>query len=203
MVEEAWQHHAQAIVAVGTAGLRAAGNRDDVVAAIEAATGITVDIISGEEESRLAYLAVRADLGSGDGALVVFDTGGGSTQFTFGHGAEVDDRFSVEVGAVRYTERFGLDTAVSTETLQRRHGRDRLRSHPAGGEAGARRARRHGRCDDEHHRGEARPRTATTPTPCRGRSWSEPTSTARSRCTGPATSTPVARSSGSSPSEPT
>ena len=43
MVEEAWQHHAQAIVAVGTAGLRAAGNRDEVVAAIEAATGITVD----------------------------------------------------------------------------------------------------------------------------------------------------------------
>ena len=117
MVEEARQHHAQAIVAVGTAGLRAAGNRDEVVAAIEAATGITVDIISGEEESRLAYLAVRADLGSGDGALVVFDTGGGSTQFTFGHGAEVDDRFSVEVGAVRYTERFGLDAAVSTETL--------------------------------------------------------------------------------------
>ena len=118
MVEEARHHHAQAIVAVGTAGLRAAGNRDDVVAAIEAATGITVDIISGEEESRLAYLAVRADLGSGDGSLVVFDTGGGSTQFTFGHSAVVDDRFSVEVGAVRYTERFGLDTAVSTETLQ-------------------------------------------------------------------------------------
>ncbi len=117
MVEEAWEHHAQAIVAVGTAGLRAAGNRDEVVAAIEAETGITVDTISGEEESRLAYLAVRADLRSGDGTLVVFDTGGGSSQFTFGHGAEVDDRFSVEVGAVRYTERFGLDTSVSTETL--------------------------------------------------------------------------------------
>jgi exopolyphosphatase/guanosine-5'-triphosphate,3'-diphosphate pyrophosphatase len=117
MVEEAGQHHAQAIVAVGTAGLRSAGNRDEVVAAIELATGITVTTISGEEESRLAYLAVRADLTSGDGALVVFDTGGGSTQFTFGHGAEVDDRFSVDVGAVRYTERFGLDAAVSTETL--------------------------------------------------------------------------------------
>ena len=117
MVEEAWEHHAQAIVAVGTAGLRAAGNRDEVVAAIEAETGITVAVISGEEESRLAYLAVRAELRSGDGSLVVFDTGGGSSQFTFGHGTVVDDRFSVDVGAVRYTERFGLDAAVSTETL--------------------------------------------------------------------------------------
>ena len=118
MVEEARNLHAQEIVAVGTAGLRAASNRDEVVAAIEAATGVTVETISGEEESRLAYLAVQADLRSGDGALVVFDTGGGSTQFTFGHGAEVDERFSVDVGAVRYTERFGLDGAVSTETLQ-------------------------------------------------------------------------------------
>ena len=105
-------------MAVGTAGLRTASNRDEVVAAIEAATGVTVNTISGEEESRLAYLAVRADLRLAEGALVVFDTGGGSTQFTFGHGAEVDDRFSVDVGAVRYTERFGLAAAVSTDALQ-------------------------------------------------------------------------------------
>ena len=118
MVDEAREHHVRAIVAVGTAGLRTASNRDEVVAAIEDATGVTVDTISGEEESRLAYLAVRADLASSDGALVVFDTGGGSTQFTFGHGAEVEDRFSVDVGAVRYTERFGLASAVSTDALQ-------------------------------------------------------------------------------------
>src|SRR4029077_1581217 len=118
MVEGARQHHARAIVAGGTAGLRAAGNRDEVVAAIETATGVKVDTISGEEESRLAYLDVRADLRSWHGALVVFDTGGGSTQFTFGHDAEVDERFSLDVGAVRYTERFGLDAAVSTDTLQ-------------------------------------------------------------------------------------
>ena len=118
MVDEARRQHARAIVAVGTAGLRAASNRDDVVAAIEEATGVTVTPISGVEESRLAYLAVRAELGSTDGTLVVFDTGGGSTQFTFGHGAEVDERFSIDVGAVRYTERFGLEDAVSTNALQ-------------------------------------------------------------------------------------
>ena len=65
-------------------------------------------MIPGEEEGRLAYLAVQAGLGLTEGSLVVFDTGGGSTQFTFGHGSEVDERFSVDVGAVRYTERFGL-----------------------------------------------------------------------------------------------
>ena len=118
MVDEALKHHVRAIVAVGTAGLRTASNRDEVVVAIDEATGVTVNPISGEEESRLAYLAVRAELGLTDGALVVFDTGGGSTQFTFGHDSEVDDRFSIDVGAVRYTERFGLAAAVSADALQ-------------------------------------------------------------------------------------
>jgi exopolyphosphatase/guanosine-5'-triphosphate,3'-diphosphate pyrophosphatase len=52
----------------------------------------------------------------GDGSLV-FDTGGGSSQFTFGRGREVEERFSVNVGAVRFTERFGLDGVVSEEKL--------------------------------------------------------------------------------------
>ncbi len=117
MSAEAWQHHVQAIVAVGTAGLRSASNSAEVVAALEAGSGISVDVISGEEESRLAYLAVRAELGTGEGTLVVFDTGGGSSQFTFGRGADVAERFSVDVGAVRFTERFGLDGSISAETL--------------------------------------------------------------------------------------
>jgi exopolyphosphatase/guanosine-5'-triphosphate,3'-diphosphate pyrophosphatase len=75
-------------------------------------------VIPGAEEARLAYLAVQAGLGPARGSVVVFDTGGGSSQFTFGHGAEVDERFSVPVGAVRYTERFGLDGAVGPEVLR-------------------------------------------------------------------------------------
>jgi len=117
MVEEAGRHGVRATAAVGTAGLRAAGNRDDVVAAIRARTGVTVEVIPGEEEGRLAYLAVQAELGVGDGSLVVFDTGGGSSQFTFGQGPHVDERFSVPVGAVLYTERFGLAGAVGPEVL--------------------------------------------------------------------------------------
>ena len=117
MVEEASQQGALAIVAVGTAGLRIAENRDDVIATIRERSGVTVEVIPGAEEGRLAYVAVQASLGLSGGSLVVFDTGGGSSQFTFGEGSRVNDRFSVEVGAVRYTERFGLDRAVSEEVL--------------------------------------------------------------------------------------
>ena len=117
MVEEATRQRVRATAAVGTAGLRIARNRDEVIAAIRTRTGITVEVISGEEESRLAYLAARAGLGATEGSLVVFDTGGGSSQFTFGRGPQVEERFSVNVGAVRYTERFGLAGAVDPGAL--------------------------------------------------------------------------------------
>ena len=118
MVNEAKRHGVRAIAAVGTAGLRIAANGNQVVAAIQARTGVHIEVISGEEEARLAYVAARAGLGLDQGSLVVFDTGGGSSQFTFGHDSSVDDRFSLDVGAARYTERYRLDGAVSSEVLR-------------------------------------------------------------------------------------
>jgi exopolyphosphatase / guanosine-5'-triphosphate,3'-diphosphate pyrophosphatase len=117
MVDEAKRNRVVAIAAVATAGLRIARNGDDAIAAVRLRTGITVDVISGEEEGRLAYLAVKTGLGLAEGSLVGFDTGGGSTQFSFGHGGRIDERFSVDVGAVRYTERFGLVRAVAPDVL--------------------------------------------------------------------------------------
>ncbi len=117
MVAEARKSGVLAIVAVGTAGLRIAGNSAQVLDAIEARAGIRVEVISGEDEARLAYLAARSSLGLAEGSMVVFDTGGGSTQFTFGRGAEVQERFSLDIGAVRYTEQFRLDGIVTTDVL--------------------------------------------------------------------------------------
>jgi exopolyphosphatase / guanosine-5'-triphosphate,3'-diphosphate pyrophosphatase len=117
MVEEARRNGALAIAAVGTAGLRMARNGAAVVDTIRRTAGIGVEVISGEEEGRLAYLAVMTGLGLADREVVVFDTGGGSSQFTCGRGAEVDERFSVPVGAVRFTERYGLAGRVDVETL--------------------------------------------------------------------------------------
>ena len=118
MVDEAHQAGSIAIAAAGTAGLRIATNSAEVLEIIRATTGVKVEVISGDEEGRIAYLAVRTGLGPTKGGLVVFDTGGGSTQFTFGHGDSVSERFSVNVGAVRYTERYGLDGAVSADVLR-------------------------------------------------------------------------------------
>ena len=59
------------------------------VDAVRERCGVEIEVISGEEEARLAYLAAMSGLGARrGGSLVVFDTGGGSSQFTFGHGDE-------------------------------------------------------------------------------------------------------------------
>jgi exopolyphosphatase/guanosine-5'-triphosphate,3'-diphosphate pyrophosphatase len=118
MVDEAKQHGVRALAAVGTAGLRIARNSAAALDAIRARTRIAIEVISGEEEGRLAYLAVKEGLGLPRGSLVVFDTGGGSSQFTFGTESRVEERFSVDVGAVRYTEKFGLAGAVSPQVLR-------------------------------------------------------------------------------------
>src|SRR5262245_28299639 len=118
MAAEAQRDGVSGIAAVGTMGLRTARNRQSFIDQVERRSGIRIEVISGEEEGRLAYLAVKNGLGLADGALVVFDTGGGSTQFTFGRGSMVDERFSMNVGAVRYTEGFGLGGVVSTEQLR-------------------------------------------------------------------------------------
>ncbi|WP_423983274.1 Ppx/GppA family phosphatase [Ilumatobacter sp.] len=105
------------VVAVGTAGLRRAPNRSVVVDAVRDRTGVVVEVISGEEEARLAYIAATGSLPRARGRLVVFDSGGGSTQFTFGENEDVGEQFSLDVGAGRVAERFGLDRAVSSDDL--------------------------------------------------------------------------------------
>jgi exopolyphosphatase/guanosine-5'-triphosphate,3'-diphosphate pyrophosphatase len=117
MVDEAKGLGAWAIAAVGTEVLRHASNAHELSEVVKARTGVRLEVIPGDEEGRLAYLAVKSGIGLVEGTLVVFDTGGGSSQFTFGEGTRVDERFSVPVGAARFTEQFGLDAAVPRATV--------------------------------------------------------------------------------------
>ncbi len=117
MAEQAKSAGATEIVAVGTMGLRSARNSSVFLDAVRAACGVAIEVIGGEDEARLAYLAVQEGLGLPEGAVVVFDTGGGSTQVTLGRNREVLERFSLNLGAVRLTEQFGLNDAVSRQTL--------------------------------------------------------------------------------------
>jgi exopolyphosphatase/guanosine-5'-triphosphate,3'-diphosphate pyrophosphatase len=118
MVGEARRAGAAEIAAVATAGMRIASNSEELFDAVQKRSGVGIEVISGEEEARLSYRAATSELEVGVGTLAVFDTGGGSTEFTFGRAGRVEERFSVDVGAARYTERFGLDGVVSEELVR-------------------------------------------------------------------------------------
>jgi exopolyphosphatase/guanosine-5'-triphosphate,3'-diphosphate pyrophosphatase len=76
---------AERIRAVATAALRAAGNREIVVAAIERESGVLVDVLSGVEEAGLAFLGATRTLGHVPlGEVGVVDVGGGSTEIVCG-----------------------------------------------------------------------------------------------------------------------
>ena len=119
MAAEAKHVGAAAIAAVGTMGMRTARNSEAFINEVAQRSGVRIEVISGAEEGRLAYLAVKSGLGLTGGSLVIFDTGGGSSQFTFGRGATVSEQFSVNVGAVRFTEQYELGGVASGADLQR------------------------------------------------------------------------------------
>ena len=110
---------ADQIVSVGTMALRKAGNSDIFVKKVKDACGVDVNIIPGEEEARLSYLAILSGLPlDKDANLVVFDTGGGSTEFIYGKGTEMIKRFSVNLGAVRITENYLKSDPVTPEEVK-------------------------------------------------------------------------------------
>ncbi len=97
--------------------MRRASNRAAFDDALRARCGVGVEAISGDDEGRFAYLAATTALDVTPDRLVVFDSGGGSTQFTFGRGRAVEGRCSLDIGAVRVTERFGLQGLVDKDVL--------------------------------------------------------------------------------------
>lgn len=97
-----------ATACVGTAALRDAENREEFLHRTQERLGLHVDVIPGHEEARLSYLAVRRDPVWRDVPhLRVIDIGGGSTEIIQGepYSAEIAGRISINLGAVKLTER--------------------------------------------------------------------------------------------------
>jgi exopolyphosphatase / guanosine-5'-triphosphate,3'-diphosphate pyrophosphatase len=76
---------AEHIVAVATAAIRNARNRDELIGAVEAAGGMELSVLSGEEEARLSFVgATRTLLRPVEGTVAVIDVGGGSSEIAIG-----------------------------------------------------------------------------------------------------------------------
>jgi exopolyphosphatase / guanosine-5'-triphosphate,3'-diphosphate pyrophosphatase len=86
-----------------TSAIREAPNGEDVLAHVTERTGIRLDVLTGEEEARLTFLAARRWFGWSAGTLLVADIGGGSLELAQGMDEDPDVAVSLPLGAGRVT----------------------------------------------------------------------------------------------------
>jgi exopolyphosphatase/guanosine-5'-triphosphate,3'-diphosphate pyrophosphatase len=98
-------HGAARVRAVGTSALRDAENRREFLAAARE-VGVSIDVVSGEEEARLTILGIRAGLPRLSGTWMMMDIGGGSTEILAADGETIRDGVSTGLGSVGLTEAY-------------------------------------------------------------------------------------------------
>lgn len=108
----------QDIFAAGTSALREAKNSGDFLRRAERELDLLIEVISGEEEAQLSFLAVARDLKERGKTLLVVDIGGGSTEFILGKGDQIRQWMSLPLGSVRFTEQFLKSDPVREEEWQ-------------------------------------------------------------------------------------
>jgi exopolyphosphatase/guanosine-5'-triphosphate,3'-diphosphate pyrophosphatase len=91
------------LMAFATSAVRDASNSDDVLAKVRAETGVDLQVLSGAEESRLTFLAVRRWYGWSAGRITNLDIGGGSLELSTGLDEAPDVALSLPLGAGRLT----------------------------------------------------------------------------------------------------
>lgn len=108
----------EAVRAVATNALRVAKNATSFLVEAELALGFPIEIIAGREEARLIYIGAVHSLPASDAQRLVFDIGGGSTEFIIGDGMKPLCLESLFMGCVSYSLRFFPDGLIDRRRLQ-------------------------------------------------------------------------------------
>ena len=117
----------QKFFVAGTSALREAKNSEDFLKLAKEKLNLSIDIISGEEEAQLSFLAVAEDLQEREKPILVVDVGGGSTEFILGKGDQISQWISLPLGSVRFTEEFLHSDPVQEDNWKKMEGR--IREH--------------------------------------------------------------------------
>lgn len=114
-----------AMLPFATSALREAANGPETLALIAERTGVELQVLAGDDEARLTFLAVRRWLGWSAGSILLFDIGGGSLEIASGVDEYPDVSVSVPLGAGRSTVGFLHNDPPTAEQMQnlRRHSR--------------------------------------------------------------------------------
>ncbi len=104
--------------AVATSAVRESHNKNEFIKEVFDETGIEIEVISGNEEARLIYLGVLKAVPIFNKKSLVFDIGGGSTEFIIGKKGVSLYNASTKIGAVRLTQKFFPDFIVTDSRIK-------------------------------------------------------------------------------------
>jgi exopolyphosphatase/guanosine-5'-triphosphate,3'-diphosphate pyrophosphatase len=112
------RHDATSIRCIATSAARDAVNPEDLLKAIHAASGLSVEIISGEQEAEWVFQGVTTDPELARRPLLLLDVGGGSTEFILGQGNHKHFARSFPLGTVRLLESIPHSDPPSARELE-------------------------------------------------------------------------------------
>lgn len=124
------------MLAFATSAIREAGNSEDVLAAVHKETGIDLEVLSGKDEARFTFLAVRRWVGWSAGDVVLLDIGGGSLEIATGDQENPLYSNSVMLGANRMTRQFLVGDPFSEKSLSKLREHVRMTLAPLKSEIG-------------------------------------------------------------------
>ena len=93
------------IYCMGTSALRDSKNRSEFIKRAKEEAGIDVNVVDGEIEAKLGFSGVTNGIDK-EGDILVIDIGGGSTEFIFGNKEGIERNVSINIGALRLTEKY-------------------------------------------------------------------------------------------------
>ncbi|HEY5537800.1 MAG TPA: Ppx/GppA phosphatase family protein [Acetobacterium sp.] len=100
----------------GTSAMRDAENTREFTDQVKEKLGFDIEVISGEDEAELGFIGVSQSFNE---KLLIFDIGGGSTEFIFGENNELKKMISINLGCVRATEKYLFSNPPTFQELKR------------------------------------------------------------------------------------
>jgi len=118
-IEVAEDKGCEDMLAFATSAVRDATNSEEVLDHVHERTGVRIDVLAGEDEARLTFLAVRRWFGWSAGRLAVFDIGGGSLEIAGGADESPDVAWSLPLGAARLARDYFGGGPPDDESIRR------------------------------------------------------------------------------------
>jgi exopolyphosphatase/guanosine-5'-triphosphate,3'-diphosphate pyrophosphatase len=118
VLKHAEEFNCEEILAFATSAIREADNGEKIIEELQKVHNIELQILSGDEEAQITFLAARRWLGWSAGRLLVLDIGGGSLEMAVGDDESASSTISLPIGAARMTREFLTGDPYTSKSIK-------------------------------------------------------------------------------------